>query len=241
MLDYPLIIFDSGIGGFSILKELVKYETKFVYFADSAYFPYGDKSEEFLKDRFVELAHFFSKQQASGLVIACNTGTVTALSYLRGKLNFPIFGVEPVTKMLKTYHSPVVWGTTITTNSDVALNLRQVHGNHIRYYTPIGLAKAIEEDDMVKVKHILKTAKFELGATDAIGLSCTHYPLVKNIITEVFVDIPIYDPSQAVASHVAKTLKLKIKSDLSLKSQINYQSTGSVVRLKQLALKHGLL
>lgn len=241
MLDYPLIIFDSGIGGFSILKELVKFETKLVYFADSAYFPYGDKSEEFLKGRFVELADIFSKQQASGLVVACNTGTVTALSYLRGKLNFPIFGVEPVTKMLKAHHSPVVWGTTVTTNSDVALSLRQVHGNHIRYYTPVGLAKAIEEDDMVKVKKILETAKSELGETDAIGLSCTHYPLVKSMIEEIFVDIPIYDPSKAVASHIAKTLHLKMKSDLSLKSQINYQSTGSVLRLEQLALKHGLL
>lgn len=240
MRDQPLIIFDSGIGGFSILKELVKYDSSFLYFADSAHFPYGDKSSQFLKNRFVELADIFAKQQASALVVACNTGTVTALSYLRSTLNIPIFGVEPVTKMLKAHQYPVVWGTTVTTNSEVAQNLKNSHGPHIRYYTPIGLASAIEEDYLTKVKSILETAKKDLGETDAIGLSCTHYPLVKSIIEEIFVDVPIYDPSMAVATHVAKTLHLK-KRVVSTKSQINFQSTGFVLRLEQLASKYGLL
>lgn len=241
MSDYPLIIFDSGIGGFSILKELIKYDTPLVYFTDQAFFPYGDKSEEFLKNRFVELADIFTKVHASGLVVACNTGTVTALSYLRTRLSIPVFGVEPVTKMLKGHTCPVVWGTTVTTNSVVAQSLKKVHGDHIRYYTPIGLAKAIEGDDMVKVKSILETAKSELGEIDAIGLSCTHYPLVKSMIEEIFVGVEIYDPSNAVATHIAKTLNLKLKNDLSHKSQIKYNSTGDVLRLQQLANKYGLL
>lgn len=241
MFDYPLIIFDSGIGGFSILKELTKFDTTFYYYADQAHFPYGDKSEKFLKNRFVALGDTFSKVQASGLVVACNTGTVTALSYLRSRLNIPIFGVEPVTKMLKEHKDPVVWGTSVTTNSAVAQSLRASHGDHIHYYTPVGLAKAIENDDMAKVKKILQVAKNELGEVDAIGLSCTHYPLVKTQIQAVFPSVTLYDPSAAVASHIAATLNLKLKPDQSHKSQIDYQSTGTVLRLQQLAKKYELL
>ncbi|MCQ3944813.1 MAG: hypothetical protein DPW11_03490 [bacterium] len=143
--------------------------------------------------------------------------------------------------MLKEYTNPVVWGTTVTTNSVVAQNLKKVHGDHIRYYTPVGLAKAIEDDNIQNVKSILETAKSELGEIDAIGLSCTHYPLVKSMIEEIFTGVEIYDPSNAVRAHVAKTLNLKLKNALSPKSQIKYHSTGDVLRLQQSANKYGLL
>lgn len=241
MHNAPLIIFDSGIGGFSILKELLKFEIPLYYFADQANFPYGDKSLEFLQNRFIELSEIFASLSGSGLVVACNTGTVTALPYLRGELSIPVFGVEPVTKMLKEHQNPVVWGTTVTTNSDVAINLKNTHGTHIRYYTPVGLASAIEANDLSRVSSILNSAKNELGDVDAIGLSCTHYPLVKNLIQEIFTGVTIYDPSSAVARHVARTLKLSQKKDQSIKSTVNYHSTTSVLRLQQLADIYGLL
>ncbi len=234
MLKSPLIVFDSGIGGFSILKELTQYDVPILYYADQAHFPYGDKSIDYLNNRFVELAKIFEKYNPCAVVVSCNSGTVTALPYLRSELSVPVFGVEPVTKMLKDHVSPVVWGTKVTTSSEVAKELRLTHGEHIKYYTPVGLASAIEHNDTVAINTILKKSVTELNQVDAIGLSCTHYPLIKPLIQEYFPSVTIYDPSRAVASHVARTLKLSVRATTK-QSVVEYESSASVLRLLELA------
>lgn len=239
MLKSPLIVFDSGIGGFSILKELLHFDVPILYYADQAHFPYGDKSLDYLNSRFVELAKIFKSMQPLALVVACNSGTVTALPYLRSELSVPVFGVEPVTKMLKDHINPVVWGTKVTTISDVARELRLTHGEHVKYYTPVGLASAIEQDNLNEVKKILKKAVVELNQIDAIGLSCTHYPLIKDIIQAYFPSVTIYDPSKAVASHVARSLKLSARA-ATKPSLVEYNSSASVLRLQELAKRFGL-
>ncbi|MBP9702387.1 aspartate/glutamate racemase family protein [Candidatus Woesebacteria bacterium] len=239
MLKSPLIVFDSGIGGFSILKELLQYDVPILYYADQAHFPYGDKSIDYLNNRFVELAKLFKSMQPLALVVACNSGTVTALPYLRSQLSVPVFGVEPVTKMLKDHINPVVWGTKVTTSSDVAKELRLTHGEHIRYYTPVGLASAIEHDETNKIKSILDSAKEELNQIDAIGLSCTHYPLIKDMIQAYFPSVTIYDPSSAVAAHVARSLKLSARA-ATKPSLVEYNSSASVLRLQELSKRFGL-
>ncbi len=239
MLKSPLIVFDSGIGGFSILKELTQYDVRILYYADQAHFPYGDKSIDYLNNRFVELAKIFEKYNPYAVVVACNSGTVTALPYLRSALSVPVFGVEPVTKMLKDHVNPVVWGTKVTTNSGVAKELRLTHGEYIKYYTPVGLASAIEQNDTVAINTILKKAVTELNQVDAIGLSCTHYPLIKPLIQEYFPSVTLYDPSSAVALHVARTLKLD-KRATTKQCVVEYESSASVLRLQEQARRYGL-
>lgn len=231
----PLLIFDSGVGGFSILRELSHYAVPLLYFADQANFPYGDKSEAWLQHRFVELAALFSHYNPRGIVLACNTGTVAAISVLRQQLSCPIFGVEPVTKMLKHHSTPVVWGTAVTTRSRSATRLRATHGTHIRYHTPTGLAQAIEAGDQPAITRILAHLAATSPAPDAIGLSCTHYPLVQDQIKHFFPNTTLYDPSQPVARHVARSLGLSLRPSTSTPLPITYYSTASVLRLKKQA------
>lgn len=236
MSDQPIIVFDSGIGGLSILKYLQEYDVSLLYYADQANFPYGDKSESWVNQRLGELAQVFANYNPRAVVVACNTGTVAGIEFMRSKLTCPVFGVEPVVKMLANHQNPVVWGTKITISSAKAATLKKAHGNHVRFYTPVGLAAAIEYDDDNKLNKVLAITKTHLNEPDAIGLSCTHYPLVINQIIKLFPGAKIYDPSTAVVSHIQKTLNLSFKKGY--KADITYLSSGDVLRLKKMATKY---
>lgn len=241
MLHNPLIIFDSGIGGFSILKKLLHYNVPILYYADQLHFPYGNKTEEWIKTRLTELSLVFRDYAPRGLLLACNTATVTALSTLRSEMSCPVFGVEPVTNMLKSHKHPVIWATSTTTKSSKAGNLKKSHGEHIRYYTPIALASAIETGDTKQIRTILKKAKLDLGQLDAIGLSCTHYPLATKLIKKEFAGVKIYDPSHAVSLHIATTLNLTPRKPEDLPAPLQFESSDDVLRLVELAKSHGIV
>lgn len=231
----PLLIFDSGIGGFSILKEILHYEIPVHYFADQANFPYGTKSTQFITERLRELTTIWLKQHYSAIVLACNTGTVTAIKHLRMLTDLPIFGVEPVINMLSHHIHPVIWGTKRT----IALTKKTPHLDHIRFYTPSDLASAIESHDLAKINSILQIAKKALPDVDAIGLSCTHYPLIKDQIAAYFPQASIYDPSFAVAKHIAQSLSLEPQKSHT-HSPIQFYSTLDVVRLQQAANSYNI-
>lgn len=237
-MEQPLIIFDSGIGGLSILRHLLDLPLPIIYFADQHYFPYGDKSSVWVETRLLELSHQFQAENPAAVVVACNTGTTTAISKMRQILTCPVIGVEPVIKPISAYHNCVIWGTSVTLNSPRALELRQLHGDHIRFYTPHALASAIENQDSELVSKILYQAKIDLGNPDAIGLSCTHYPHITNQIKKMFPDSIILDPSLAVAKQVKKTLNLPQLKIVNCKLKITYNTTGNLLKLKRLAKKY---
>jgi len=236
-MEKPLIIFDSGIGGLSILRHLLDLPIPITYFADQHNFPYGDKSSAWVETRLLELSHQFQAENPAAVVVACNTGTTTAISKMRNILSSPVIGVEPVIKPISAYHNPVIWGTSVTLSSPRALELRRLYGDHIRFYTPHALASAIENQEAELVIKILRQAKTDLGNPDAIGLSCTHYPLISDQIKAIFPDSTILDPSLAVTAHVQKTLNLKPKDD-NLKPRVQFVSTGNLLKLKSIAKKY---
>jgi glutamate racemase len=234
MTTQPLLVFDSGLGGLSIIKEFLGCDIPLIYFADQANFPYGEKSESWLKSRLAELAEIWKSYNPLAVVLACNTGTVSGITIVRSLLVCPVFGVEPVAKMLSSATSPVIWGTKVTLDSQVAKDLRDTHGNHIRFYTPSGLPSAIEQGNKTSVMKILTLAKRELGEVDAIGLSCTHYPLIKTEIEKVFAGVTICDPSAAVAAHVIKSLNLINHQSSIINHKITFVSTKDMLRLKRI-------
>lgn len=239
MLD-PLLIFDSGIGGFSILRALRHSPIPLVYLADQRYFPYGDKDPAWVSQHLASyLPHLIARYHPRAILLACNTGTVTAITTLRRDLAIPIFGVEPVVKMLAPYPRGVIWGTPVTIRSPQLTHLLKTHGSHLRLYAPPHLASAIEDNNNALISEIIDQAKSELGDLDAIGLSCTHYPLILSRLQEAFSHATILEPSLAVAQHVYRTLALTpISSSI---APLTLVSSRDVLRLVRQAQDYDLV
>ncbi|MFH1244807.1 MAG: aspartate/glutamate racemase family protein [bacterium] len=207
----PIIVFDSGIGGLSIYRPLRHSlpAANVIYIADQQYFPYGDKTEVWIKARFVTLSMQFTALHPLLVVIACNTATLNAVTYLRSILSCPVVGVEPVIKPLSGYQRALALMTTVSATSVSTAKLLKQYGPHVRVFTPQGLASAIEYNDYDQVKksiHEIKelVRKYQI---EAIGLSCTHYALIINEFKRQIPGVVFIDPSPAVVKEVHRVLK----------------------------------
>jgi len=229
-----VVVFDSGIGGFSILKPLLETEFRshVIYLADQQAFPYGDKSASWLRARLQKIASYLNSLSPDLVVIACNTATVGGVSVFRDTLTCPVVAVEPVIKPLSLYKRAVLLGTSSTLSSPKTLErLKGLVGDSVVSYTPHGLPLAIENIDFDQVKSILTSVKDLVvrEKVDAIGLSCTHYPLVKKELSTLLPGIELVDPSPAVVSQILSVLP---RNSYNKTSQLDFYTTGDVLRLK---------
>lgn len=213
MKQKPLIVFDSGIGGMSIYRPLKQVLPKenIIYIADTANFPYGTKSALWLSSRFQELAREFNALDPQIVVVACNSATTNVISELRKELKCLVVGVEPVIKPLATFASALALMTTVSADSPTTKRLLQEYGSHVRVYSPPNLASAIEYNDIEQVKKSIHEIKkiVQKYHVEAIGLSCTHYPLVLSEFKRVMPDVIFIDPSEAVVKEVLRVLRSK--------------------------------
>lgn len=207
----PIIVFDSGIGGLSIYKplRLALPEENVVYYADSQNFPYGDKTPAWLSGRFIELSAQFASLEPKLVVLACNSATTNIIQVLRARLSCPVVGVEPVIKPLAKFNSTLALMTTVSASSATTAKLLRKFGSHVQVYTPKGLAVAIEYNDYDQVKKSLHEIKkvVQRDHIQAIGLSCTHYPLIIHEFEKVMPDVEFIDPSSAVVKQILRVLK----------------------------------
>lgn len=207
----PIIVFDSGIGGLSIYKplRLALPEENVVYYADSQNFPYGDKTPAWLSGRFIELSAQFASLEPKLVVLACNSATTNIIQVLRARLSCPVVGVEPVIKPLAKFNSTLALMTTVSASSATTAKLLRKFGPHVQVYTPKGLAVAIEYNDYDQVKKSLHEIKkvVQRDHIQAIGLSCTHYPLIIHEFEKVMPDVEFIDPSSAVVKQILRVLK----------------------------------
>ena len=157
-------VFDSGIGGVTVLKEIVKIlpRESYIYYSDSKNNPYGDKDDkEILKicDNIVDL---FIKKGCKAIVIACNTASAKAAKYLRKKYKqIPFIAIEPAYKMVHDYFydkTTLVMATQGTIKSEKFNFLYHKYNNHKTYLFPcIGLADLIEDGDNEEIEKYLRT------------------------------------------------------------------------------------
>lgn len=211
MNKQPIIVFDSGVGGLSIYRPLKAAlpDALIVYMTDSNNFPYGSKSADWLSHRFTELAKEFTALNPKLLVLACNSATTNIITQLRDQLDCPVVGVEPVIKPLAQYQSPLAMMTESSANSSATKSLLEKYGQHIHVYVPHGLAAAIEYNDYDQVKNSIHELKefVQSHNTDAVGLSCTHYPLILPQLQKELPNIIFIDPSDAVVREAARVLE----------------------------------
>ena len=194
----PIGIFDSGIGGLSVLKALraeLPHED-FIYIADSGHAPYGERDNAHVLARSLAISKYLVKQNIKALVVACNTATATAIDLLRATYpNLPIIGVEPALKPAvyssQTKHIGVM-ATRSTLASDKFKALLQTQAGLASFYLQPcdGLADAIERSattgDATKViaSCVLYTRAMGIfgmkkGQIDTVVLGCTHYPFAE--------------------------------------------------------------
>jgi glutamate racemase len=191
-LNEPIGVFDSGVGGLSILKALraeLPHE-RFVYFADTAHAPYGERSEEHVAQRTRAVVQTLRDTHAiKALVIACNTATAAAVHLVRAQHeSLPIVGVEPALKPALAATITRRIGVLATRRTLASAKFQALH-DALRSQAEFvlqpcdGLADAIEQDDTSRVAQLCNAyatqiGRFGIGAgeIDTLVLGCTHYP-----------------------------------------------------------------
>lgn len=246
--DNPIGIFDSGIGGLSVLRHISEQLPRehVLYFADSAFSPYGEKTEEMVIERSLQITDYLIDQNCKALVIACNTATAAAIHLLRQKHpNIPIVGIEPGLKpasLLTQSRIVGVLATQRTLSSQKFQNLyNQLKDDTTFLLQPCpGLADCVEKNECDSEKAFLLLQKYiePLLAqnADTLVLGCTHYPFLEKSIARVLNGRPIQmiDTGLAVTRQLIRLLKehrlLKTSSE---KARILAITTGNTDTLKE--------
>ena len=209
-------VFDSGIGGVTVLKELLKIlpNENYIYYSDSKNNPYGDKTEEEIFRICDNIVKELIKE-CKIIVIACNTASAKAAEKLRKKYpEVPIVAIEPAYKAVHdyAYEKPtLVMATKGTIESEKFHDLYNKYDNHKTYLLPcVGLANIIEEGNKSKIEEYLKQVLTEYaGRVENVVLGCTHYPLIKKEITEVLGKVEFFEGSKGLAKNVKNILAEK--------------------------------
>lgn len=210
-------VFDSGVGGISVLKSLVETlpRENFVFYGDSANAPYGEKGRDWVLRRSRDIVDYLLGEGAKAIVIACNTATSASAATLRADYaHVPIIGVEPALKpaVLATDGGRIiVMATPITLRLDKYQQLAERWGaNHEVISVPCpGLASRIERGDLdaPDVRELLEELIGEYaGTVQGVVLGCTHYPFVARQIREVIGDVPLYDGAKGTALQLERRL-----------------------------------
>lgn len=158
MEDGSIGIFDSGIGGVTVLKEILEIlpNENYIYYSDSKNNPYGDKSDKEIKEICDGIVKELIKRNCKAIVIACNTASAKAVEYLRKKYtNIPFIAIEPAYKMVYDYSyegTTLIMATKGTINSDKFNHLYHKYDNHkTKLFACVGLADIIEEGNNDKI------------------------------------------------------------------------------------------
>ena len=218
-------IFDSGIGGVTVLREIIKIlpNENYIYYSDSKNNPYGDKKKEEIIERCEEIFRFLLERNCKAIVIACNTASAVASSYLREKnKNIPIIAIEPAYKMVYDYSydkETLVMATKGTIESEKFNLLYHKYDNHkTTLLECIGLADVIEEGNEEKIKNYLeKNIGQYKGKVENVVLGCTHYPLIEKEIGQVLGgNVKFFNGASRLSVHLKDVLE---ESNLISKNQ----------------------
>jgi glutamate racemase len=215
----PIGIFDSGVGGLSVLRHIQEElpHENLLYVADSAYAPYGGKSPHEIQARSLALTEFLVEQGAKAVVVACNTATAAAIGLLRARFELPVIGMEPAVKpAVAATRSGVVGvlATTGTLKSAQFAALLENYGKNVRVVTQgcPGLVERVERGELDApetqelLRHYLEPLLAE-GA-DTLVLGCTHYPFLRPLIEQLTEGrVALIDTGAAVARQVRRRIE----------------------------------
>lgn len=225
MDNAPVGVFDSGVGGLSVLGEIRRTlpNESLLYVADSGHVPYGEKSPEQIRERSRKITRFLLDQGAKALVVACNTATAAAVADLREHYAIPIIGMEPAVKpAAQATRSGVVGvlATTGTLQSARFAALLDRFAGSVRVVTQPcpGLVEYIEQGELEspRVRVLLQdyTRPLLEAGCDTLILGCTHYPFLRSALRSILPpQVTLIDTGAAVARQLhARLIELSLEA-----------------------------
>jgi glutamate racemase len=244
----PIGIFDSGVGGLSVLRAIRQQlpHENVIFLADQDHVPYGPRPIDQVRDFSEAIVRFLLSQGVKLVVVACNAASAAALYYLRETFpQLPFVGMEPAVKPAAEQTQSGVVGvlaTPATFQGELYASVmdRFANGITVLQDTCPGLVNQIEkgELDTPKTRAILENALLPMLETgiDRVVLGCTHYPFVIPLIKEIAgPKVEVIDPSPAVARQTAKLLEARRLCNLSTNlGTVDYLTTGDPSKLSSL-------
>jgi len=213
-------VFDSGVGGLSILDEALRQlpQQDYIYLADSANAPYGEKSSEWITARSLTLCKYLESKGCDAIVVACNTATAQAITQIREAISIPIIGVEPGIKpasMQSNNNIVGVLATEATLKSDKFNDLLNTLPNNCQFIKQSGeglvpLIESGKADSEATLELLAKHLEpIQDAGADTLVLGCTHYPFLRKAIRKLLGEsIQLIDTSDAVVKQLKRQLEL---------------------------------
>lgn len=240
-------IMDSGVGGLSVFKEIRKLlpNSRFIYFSDNAWCPYGEKTPEFITDRCRAITDLMLSKGADAMVIACNTATAAAISTLRAEYDIPFVGMEPAVKpaALGTRSGVIgVLATAGTLKGSKYLNTKGRFQDDVRIVEHVGkgFVELVESGEL-EGEHAEEVVRASLqplldAGADIIVLGCTHYPFLLPLLEKVACGkAQFIDPAPAVARRLLAVMEENFIPAENEEPGVELISSAPSARLKELA------
>lgn len=211
MDNRPIGVFDSGIGGLTVVKELIRQlpNESIMYFGDLKRMPYGSRSKEEIIDFSLEISKFLISKNVKMIVIACNTATAYAVNILNDLLDIPVIGIieygaKLASEITKNNKIGIIATEATIESGEYVKTIKQI--SELSVYTqkcPL-LVPLIEREKYKNLDTILKSYIEPLVAKniDTLILGCTHYPIIKSKIEKLYSDLNIVDPASELVRNV---------------------------------------
>lgn len=239
----PIGVFDSGLGGLTVVREMIARMPgeRFFYIGDSANAPYGARTQEEIRDLSLGMSHFLLERHGCrGLVVACNTATAAAAEALRAVLPVPIVGMEPAVKpavaVTKTGKVGILATVGTLASARFAALLARYYGDGaITFLTQPcpGLPEAVEEGriDTPETRALVEgyvAPLLEQGA-DTLVLGCTHYPVLRPLIAHIAgPNVTLIDTGEAVARRALSVFDASEEVAPELATELTLYTTGDL-------------
>ena len=248
--DSPLGIFDSGVGGLSVLRAIREQmpNESVIYFGDQGHVPYGSRSIEQIQSFSEGITNFLLEQNAKIIVVACNTASAAALKYLREKFpDVQFVGMEPAVKPAAEHTQTGkvgVLATPATFQGALYASVveRFASGVELLQSTCPGLVQEIEQGNLngEETRKILENALLPMleKNIDTVVLGCTHYPFVIPLIQRIVGDarrVRVIDPAPSVARQAGRLLEAgRMRSQAQSNGDVKFYTSGDPTVLKSM-------
>jgi glutamate racemase len=245
--EQPIAVFDSGAGGLAVLHalQLRLPGERFVYFADQAHFPYGERAPEEVRDLTLAAAERLERERAIKLlVVACNTASAAALPELRRRFAFPVVGIEPAIKPARALtrsgcigvlatRATAAAGTLRDLIARVAADVRVVVRPAPRLVAEVeaGLPDPARADALLEAE----LRPLQAAGADVLVMGCTHFAFVRERARRLLGGVPVLEPAEAVARRAADLLRERGLATAGGRGAVTLLTSGDPARLEALA------